>query len=77
MQDSSTTQLIFSVPELIAYVSGVCTLHAGRRSVYGHAAGRRRCRKPPVYLQSGDQVEVEIERIGMLRNEVVAASASS
>jgi 2-keto-4-pentenoate hydratase/2-oxohepta-3-ene-1,7-dioic acid hydratase in catechol pathway len=72
MQDSSTKQFIFSVPELIAYISGVCTLHTGDVLFTGTPPGVGVARKPPVYLQPGDQVEVEIERIGILRNPVVA-----
>jgi 2-keto-4-pentenoate hydratase/2-oxohepta-3-ene-1,7-dioic acid hydratase in catechol pathway len=72
MQDSSTEQFIFSVPELIAYVSGVCTLHTGDVLFTGTPPGVGFARKPPVYLQPGDSVEVEIERVGILRNPVVA-----
>ncbi len=72
MQDSSTKQFIFSVPELITYVSGVCTLHTGDVLFTGTPPGVGVARKPPVYLQPGDQVEVEIERIGVLLNSVVA-----
>ncbi len=72
MQDSSTSQLIFSVAELVAYVSGVCTLRTGDVLFTGTPSGVGVARKPPVYLQPGDVVEVEIERIGVLRNAVVA-----
>jgi 2-keto-4-pentenoate hydratase/2-oxohepta-3-ene-1,7-dioic acid hydratase in catechol pathway len=72
MQDSSTKQFIFSIPELIAYVSGVCTLRTGDVLFTGTPPGVGFARKPPVYLQAGDQVEVEIERIGVLRNRVIA-----
>jgi 2-keto-4-pentenoate hydratase/2-oxohepta-3-ene-1,7-dioic acid hydratase in catechol pathway len=72
MQDSSTKQFIFSIPELIAYVSGVCTLRTGDVLFTGTPPGVGFARKPPVFLQAGDQVEVEIERIGVLRNPVVA-----
>jgi 2-keto-4-pentenoate hydratase/2-oxohepta-3-ene-1,7-dioic acid hydratase in catechol pathway len=72
MQDSSTKQFIFSVPELIAYVSGVCTLRTGDVLFTGTPPGVGFARKPPVYLQPGDITEVEIERIGVLRNPIVA-----
>ncbi len=72
MQDSSTSQFIFSVSELIAYVSGVCTLHTGDVLFTGTPSGVGFARKPPVYLQPGDIAEVEIERIGVLRNPIVA-----
>jgi 2-keto-4-pentenoate hydratase/2-oxohepta-3-ene-1,7-dioic acid hydratase in catechol pathway len=72
MQDSTTAQLIFPVAELIAYVSGVCTLAPGDVIFTGTPPGVGAARKPPVFLQPGDKVEVEIERIGTLRNTVVA-----
>ncbi len=72
MQDSSTRQFIFSVAELVAYISGVCTLHPGDVIFTGTPSGVGVARKPPVYLRPGDEVEVEIERIGVLRNPVVA-----
>ncbi len=72
MQDSTTAQLIFSVAELVAYVSGVCTLTPGDVIFTGTPPGVGAARKPPVFLQPGDTVEVEIERIGVLRNRVVA-----
>lgn len=73
MQDSSTRQLIFSVAELVSYVSGVCTLAPGDLIFTGTPSGVGIARKPPVFLQEGDTVEVEIERIGLLRNRVVRA----
>jgi len=72
MQDSSTRQLIFSVDHLVAYLSGVCTLSPGDVIFTGTPPGVGGARKPPVYLQSGDIAEVEIERIGVLRNRFVA-----
>ncbi len=72
MQDSSTRQLIFSVEELVAYVSGVCTLAPGDLIFTGTPAGVGFARRPPVYLKPGDTVEVEIEKIGVLRNPVRA-----
>jgi len=72
MQDSSTSQLIFPVDELVAYVSGVCTLTPGDLIFTGTPPGVGFARKPPVFLQPGDSVEVEIERLGVLHNPVVA-----
>ena len=72
MQDSTTAQLIFSVAELVAYLSGVCTLAPGDVIFTGTPPGVGAARKPPVFLQPGDTVEVEIERVGILRNRVVA-----
>jgi 2-keto-4-pentenoate hydratase/2-oxohepta-3-ene-1,7-dioic acid hydratase in catechol pathway len=72
MQGSSTRQLIFSVAELIAYISGVCTLEPGDVIFTGTPPGVGAARRPPVFLQPGDVVEIEIERIGVLRNPVIA-----
>jgi 2-keto-4-pentenoate hydratase/2-oxohepta-3-ene-1,7-dioic acid hydratase in catechol pathway len=72
MQDSTTAQLIFSVEELVAYVSGVCTLSPGDLIFTGTPSGVGFARKPPVFLKPGDTVEVEIEKLGVLRNPLVA-----
>jgi 2-keto-4-pentenoate hydratase/2-oxohepta-3-ene-1,7-dioic acid hydratase in catechol pathway len=74
MQQSSTRQLIFSVPALVAHVSSVCTLEPGDVMFTGTPPGVGAARKPPVFLKPGDVVEVEIERIGCLRNPVVEES---
>jgi 2-keto-4-pentenoate hydratase/2-oxohepta-3-ene-1,7-dioic acid hydratase in catechol pathway len=72
MQDSRTSQLIFGIAQLVSYVSGVCTLSPGDLIFTGTPSGVGFARKPPVYLQPGDTVEVEIENIGILKNPVVA-----
>ena len=71
MQDSRTSQLIFDVPYLVSYISGICTLTPGDLIFTGTPPGVGFARKPPVFLQPGDVVEVEIEKIGVLRNPVV------
>ncbi|MEN6495321.1 MAG: fumarylacetoacetate hydrolase family protein [Thermoguttaceae bacterium] len=72
MQDSRTSQLIFSVEQLVAYVSDVCTLAPGDVIFTGTPPGVGFARRPPVFLKPGDQVEVEIDRLGTLRNTVNA-----
>jgi len=72
MQDSNTSQLIFPVDELIAYVSRVCTLSPGDLLFTGTPPGVGFARKPPVFLKPGDRLEVEIEKLGVLHNPVVA-----
>ena len=72
MQNSSTAQLIFPVEYLISYLSDICTLCAGDLIFTGTPPGVGFARKPPVFLQPGDTVEVEIEKIGILRNPVVS-----
>jgi 2-keto-4-pentenoate hydratase/2-oxohepta-3-ene-1,7-dioic acid hydratase in catechol pathway len=72
MQDSSTKQLIFGVDVLIAYLSQVFTLEPGDLIFTGTPPGVGMARKPPVWLKPGDEVEVEIDHLGTLRNTVVA-----
>lgn len=71
MQDSHTSQLIFSIDELVSYLSQVMTLRPGDLIFTGTPAGVGGARKPPVYLQDGDRVEVIIDGIGTLSNPVV------
>ena len=75
MQDSNTAQLIFGVDELIAYLSQIVTLEPGDLIFTGTPPGVGMARKPPVWLKPGDVVEVEIDRLGTLRNPVVAEDA--
>jgi 2-keto-4-pentenoate hydratase/2-oxohepta-3-ene-1,7-dioic acid hydratase in catechol pathway len=77
MQDSSTAQLIFRVDDLIAYLSQVFTLEPGDLIFTGTPPGVGMARKPPVWLKPGDVVEVEIDRLGTLRNPVVAEQERS
>lgn len=73
LQDSRTRHLIFAVPDLVAYVSRVLTLEPGDLILTGTPDGVGVFRDPKVPLRPGDVVEVEVEGIGVLRNEVVAA----
>ena len=75
MQDSNTAELIFPVDELITYVSGICALSPGDLIFTGTPPGVGFARKPPVFLKPGDTVEVEIEKLGTLRNPVVEEKA--
>jgi 2-keto-4-pentenoate hydratase/2-oxohepta-3-ene-1,7-dioic acid hydratase in catechol pathway len=70
MQDSSTAQMIFSVAEIIAYVSRVITLEPGDLIATGTPAGVGVFRDPKVLLKDGDEVTVEIEGLGALTNPV-------
>ena len=72
MQNSSTANLIFKVPRLIAYLSSVFTLQPGDIISTGTPAGVGFARKPPRWLQPGDEVVVRVEGLGELRNPVVA-----
>jgi 2-keto-4-pentenoate hydratase/2-oxohepta-3-ene-1,7-dioic acid hydratase in catechol pathway len=73
MQDSSTADMIFSVPELIERLSATMTLRAGAVILTGTPPGVGVARKPQVFLKPGDHVAVEIEGIGRLENTVEAA----
>jgi 2-keto-4-pentenoate hydratase/2-oxohepta-3-ene-1,7-dioic acid hydratase in catechol pathway len=76
MQDSNTGQLIFRVPELIEFITRTITLEPGDVIATGTPAGVGFARKPPVFLEAGDVMEVGIERIGALGNPVAAGRAS-
>jgi 2-keto-4-pentenoate hydratase/2-oxohepta-3-ene-1,7-dioic acid hydratase in catechol pathway len=70
LQDSSTAQMIFSVAEIIAYVTRVITLEPGDLIATGTPAGVGVFRDPKVLLKDGDEVSVEIEGVGTLTNPV-------
>lgn len=71
MQDSSTSDLIFPVPELIAFLSQGTTLLPGTVILTGTPGGVGFARDPAVFMNDGDIVEVEVQNIGTLRNKVV------
>jgi 2-keto-4-pentenoate hydratase/2-oxohepta-3-ene-1,7-dioic acid hydratase in catechol pathway len=70
MQDSSTSQMVFSVAEVIAYISRTVTLEPGDLIATGTPAGVGVFRDPKVLLNDGDEVTVEVEGIGALTNPV-------
>ena len=72
MQDWNTGDMIFSVPKLIAFLSGSTTLVPGTVILTGTPHGVGMARKPPVWLKPGDTVTIEIDKIGTLTNPVVA-----
>lgn len=69
-QDSSTSHLVFGVAELISFLSQAFPLAPGDVILTGTPPGVGAHRKPPAFLADGDVVEIEIERIGVLRNRV-------
>jgi 2-keto-4-pentenoate hydratase/2-oxohepta-3-ene-1,7-dioic acid hydratase in catechol pathway len=75
-QHSSTQNLIFSVAQLLAYISKVVTLYPGDIVSTGTPGGVGFTRTPPAYLQAGDIIEIEVEDIGRLSNPVVSFDAS-
>ena len=72
LQDSSTSNLIFGVDEIISYISQTSTLERGDLILTGTPAGVGVFREPQRLLQPGDEVTIEIEGLGELTNPVVA-----
>ncbi len=70
MQDWNTDDMIFDVPTLIEFLSGSTTLLPGTVILTGTPHGVGMARTPPVWMQAGDTVTVEIEQIGSLTNPV-------
>lgn len=70
LQNSSTADMIFDIPALIEFLSGDTTLEAGTIILTGTPEGVGLGRTPQRWLQPGDQVDVEIEKIGTLSNSV-------
>jgi 2-keto-4-pentenoate hydratase/2-oxohepta-3-ene-1,7-dioic acid hydratase in catechol pathway len=70
MQDSSTSLMVFSTAEILSFLSHSMTLQPGDLVLTGTPWGVGGFREPPVYLDGGDVVEVEVEGIGVLRNPV-------
>ena len=70
MQDSTTSDMIFDVPTLISFLSEGTTLLPGTVILTGTPQGVGFARTPPIFLQAGDHVRVEIEHIGELANHV-------
>jgi 2-keto-4-pentenoate hydratase/2-oxohepta-3-ene-1,7-dioic acid hydratase in catechol pathway len=73
MQDSNTSNQIFGVAEVIAFVSQAITLEPDDLIITGTPAGVGAFRKPPVWLQPGDEITIEIDGLGRITNPVVAA----
>jgi 2-keto-4-pentenoate hydratase/2-oxohepta-3-ene-1,7-dioic acid hydratase in catechol pathway len=72
MQDSTTKELIFSPAKLIEHITKVVTIEPGDIIFTGTPPGVGVARTPQVFLKDGDQIEVEIDRLGVLKNPVRA-----
>jgi len=70
-QDSSTAEMIFDVPTIVAFASRTITLEPGDLIATGTPAGVGHFQRPPRYLHDGDRLRCEIEGIGALENSVV------
>lgn len=72
LQNGNTSELIFDIPAIVAYISSFTPLAPGDIIATGTPSGVGFTRKPPIWLKPGDMVEIEVERIGVLRNPVRA-----
>ena len=72
VQESTTANMIFGVADVIAYVTRTITLEPGDLIATGTPAGVGAFRDPPLFMQAGDEITIEIEGIGSLTNPVVA-----
>ena len=70
-QESNTSNLIFSIPELIAFISETCTLRAGDLILTGTPRAVGMGLDPPAFLRAGDAVRIEIERLGSIEHVIV------
>ncbi len=77
MQASNTRELIFLIPDLVAFIAQSITLEPGDAIFTGTPPGVGFARRPPVYLQPGDHVVVEIDGLGRLENTIVAPAATA
>jgi acylpyruvate hydrolase len=71
MQDSNTSDMIFSTANVVATLSEFMTLEPGDLIATGTPSGVAHARKPPAWMKAGDTVEVEVEKIGVLSNPIV------
>ena len=76
VQSASTDDLVFDVATLVATISDAITLAPGDIIVTGTPSGVGHSRTPKLYMRPGDVCEVEVERVGLLRNVIAAQSAS-
>jgi 2-keto-4-pentenoate hydratase/2-oxohepta-3-ene-1,7-dioic acid hydratase in catechol pathway len=70
MQSDNTDNMMFPVAETIAYITQGMTLEPGDIIVTGTPSGVGFARKPPVWMKNGDTCEIDIERIGVLKNPI-------
>jgi 2-keto-4-pentenoate hydratase/2-oxohepta-3-ene-1,7-dioic acid hydratase in catechol pathway len=73
MQDSSTSNMIFGVADVVSFISQAITLEPGDLIITGTPAGVGAFRDPPVWLEPGDEIAIEIDGLGRITNPVVAA----
>ncbi len=71
LQDSNTGKMIFRIPALLSFITKGITLEPGDIVATGTPQGVGFSRKPPIFLHTGDVCEIEIEKLGVLRNTFV------
>lgn len=71
MQHTQTDDMIFEIPDIITYLSGICELYAGDLIYTGTPSGVGAGRTPPRFLRRGDVVETTIQDLGTIRNTCV------
>jgi 2-keto-4-pentenoate hydratase/2-oxohepta-3-ene-1,7-dioic acid hydratase in catechol pathway len=71
MQSDNTRNMMFPVIEALCLITEAMTLEIGDVIAMGTPAGVGYARKPPVWMKNGDQIDIEIEKIGVLSNVVV------
>jgi 2-keto-4-pentenoate hydratase/2-oxohepta-3-ene-1,7-dioic acid hydratase in catechol pathway len=72
VQESTTANMVFGVADVIAYVTRTITLEPGDLIATGTPAGVGAFRKPPLFMQPGDEITIEIDGLGSLTNPVAA-----
>lgn len=77
VQEDNTASMIHKVAELIEYISTFTRLNAGDVIITGSPGGVGKKRTPPLFMNAGDRIEVEIENIGHLSNVIMDAPAQS
>jgi len=77
MQDGTTADMVFDVPSLIEYISAHITLDPGDLLITGTPSGVGVFREPPVFLEPGDVVRCEVERIGRVENRVMDGATTA
>ncbi len=70
LQDATTDMMLFNVKETVELLTECLTLEPGDLIVMGTPSGVGHARKPPLWMKAGDTCEIEIEKIGILRNPI-------
>jgi len=70
VQDTTVAEMVFSIPQVIAYISHTIDLRPGDLIATGSPEGAGGSRQPPRFLRAGDELEIEVSGVGVLRNRV-------